>query len=72
MLKQSHVLHTSVKGVKSEKGKHKNSHDRIPSEKVDNKIVEGRNYADHDWKQLTPKQRSAVIRLQRQRRGNKK
>ena len=64
-------LRASVKGVESEKGKHKNSHDRIPSEKVDNKIVEGRHYADHDWKQLTPKQRSAV-RLQRQRRGNKK
>ena len=64
-------LRASVKAVDSEKGKNKNYHERIPSEKVDNKIVEGRHYADQDWKQLTPKQRSAVIRLQRQRRGNK-
>ena len=64
-------LRASVKAVDSNKGKSKNQHDRIPSEKVDNKIVEGRHYADQDWKQLTPKQRSAVIRLQRQRRGNK-
>ena len=64
-------LRASVKAVDSDKGKNKNQHERIPSEKVDNKIVEGRHYADQDWKQLTPKQRSAVIRLQRQRRGNK-
>ena len=65
-------LKVSIKGTETEHQKNKSkSTDRVPSEKVDNKIVEGRHYPDHEWKALTPKQRAAVIRLQRARRNNK-
>ena len=58
----------SVKGTATEK-KNNNNSDPIPFEKVENKIVQGRHYQDQEWKNLTPKQRAAVIRLQRQRRA---
>lgn len=59
----------SIKGTETEKKNHNNNSDSIPFEKVDNKIVQGRHYQDQEWKGLTPKQRAAVIRLQRQRRA---
>ena len=61
----------SVKSTETDK-KNKNNPGPIPFEKVDNKIVQGRHYQDHEWKSLTPKQRAAVIPLQRQRRGKNK
>ena len=61
----------TVKSTETDK-KNKNNSGPIPFEKVDNKVVQGRHYQDHEWKNLTPKQRAAVIRLQRQRRAKNK